>query len=514
MKPTQTTDTAQTSQQEKLPLVIRALNVIEVVGNKLPNPFWLFWILAAILAVCSLILSFAGAGVKDPGTGDWTPVNNLLSGEGIAMAVNTALDAYETFPPLITIMVVIMGVALAERTGLLSTAMKVSIARVPAGLIVFTVAFMGTVSHVASAAAYVILVPLGGMVFKAVGRSPVLGVIVAYTSIASGYDASPIPTPNDAIFAGITTAAANIIDPDYIVTPIGNWYFNIASSILLAIVITIVTELVLMKRDNLDADEDAEHEDLVISDRERSALRLAMFAVIAAIIAIVVLVVPEGAPLRGDGPIGESPFLTGIAFLIALLFGIGGIVYGFRVGEIETWSDVPKIMGQGLASISGVLVLFFAIAQFLEYFEWTNIGMLVSVSVSELFTGLGLPTWVVFVLVLLVLSVVNVLITSGSAMWAIMAPVIVPLLMLLEVPPETSQAIFRIADSGSTAITPMSPYFILALGFMQKYQKNAGIGTLASHTLPLAICMTISWSLLFFLWWGLGIPLGPDAPVR
>ncbi|SMX69391.1 AbgT putative transporter family protein [Brevibacterium linens] len=230
-----------------------------------------------------------------------------------------------------------------------------------------------------------------------------------------------------------------------------------------------------MKRDNLDADEDAEHEDLVTTDTERKALRWSMFAVIAAIIAIVVLVVPEGAPLRGEGPFGESPFLTGIAFLIALLF---------------------------------------AIAQFLEYFAWTHIGMLASVSVSELFNGLGLPTWVVFILVLLVLSIVNVLITSGSAMWAIMAPVIVPLLMLLEVPPETSEAIFRITDSRSPAITPMSPYFILALGFMQKYQKNAGIGTLASHTLPLAVCMTISWSLLFFLWWGLGIPLGPDAPVR
>lgn len=508
------TTTTATQENEKLPLVIRALNVVEKVGNKLPNPFWLFWILAGILAVLSLVLSFTGAGVNDPGSGEWTPVRNLLSGEGIAMAVSSALDAYETFPPLITIMVVIMGVALAERTGLLSTAMKVSIARVPAGLIVFTVAFMGTVSHVASAAAYVILVPLGGMVFKAVGRSPVLGVVVAYTSIASGYDASPIPTPNDAIFAGITTAAANIIDPEYTVTAVGNWYFNIASSLLLAVVITIVTELVLTKRDNLEADEDAEFEDLVITDKERSALRWAMFAVIAAIIVIVVLVVPDGAPLRGQGPIGESPFLTGIAFLIAMLFGVGGIVYGFREGTIESWNDVPKLMGQGLASITGVLVLFFAIAQFLEYFEWTNIGILISVNVSDIFVGLGLPIWVVFILILLVLSVVNVIITSGSAMWAIMAPVIVPLLMLLDVPPETSMAIFRIADSGSTSITPMSPYFILALGFMQKYQKSAGIGTLASHTLPLAICMTLSWSLLFFLWWGLGIPLGPDAPVR
>lgn len=507
-------DTTTAPTQERLPLIIRALNVVETVGNKLPHPFWLFWILAAILAVVSLILSLAGAGVEDPSTGEWTPVNNLLSGDGLAMAVTNALDAYQAFPPLITIMVVIMGVALAERTGLLSTAMKVSIARVPASLIVFTVAFMGTVSHVASAAAYVILVPLGGMVFKAVGRSPVLGIVVAYTSIASGYDASPIPTPNDAIFAGITSAAANIIDPEYIVTPVGNWYFNIASSILLALVITVVTELVLTKRDNLEADEDAEHEDLVISDGERSALRYAMFAVLAALVIVVVLVVPDGAPLRGDGPIGESPFLTGIAFIIAMLFGVGGIVYGFRYGSIETWADVPKLMAQGVASMAPVLVLFFAIAQFLEYFEWTNIGMLVSVATSDLFTDLGLPTWVIFILVLCVLSIVNVLITSGSAMWAIMAPVIVPMLMLLDVPPETSQAIFRIADSGSTSITPMSPYFIMALGFMQRYQKSAGIGTLASHTLPLAICMTISWSLLFFLWWGLGIPLGPGAPVR
>lgn len=503
-----------TDQTEKLPWIIRALNVVEVIGNKLPNPFWLFWILAAILAVTSLGLSLAGLGVTDPESGEWEPVRNLLSGEGLAMAVATALDAYETFPPLITIMVVIMGVALAEKTGMLATAMKVSVARVPASLIVFTVAFLGTVSHVASAAAYVILVPLGGIVFRAVGRSPVLGVVVAYTSIASGYDASPIPTPNDAIFAGITSAAAQLIDPAIVVSPLSNWYFNIASSVLLAIVITIVTELVLARRTNLEADADAEFEDLHITDKERKALRWSMFALLGALVVLLVLVLPEGAPLRGDEGFADSPFLNGIAFIIALLFGVAGIVYGLRTGAIAGLNDVPKVMAQGIISLAPVLVLFFAIAQFLEYFAWTNIGALVSVSTSDMFRDIGAPTWVVFVIVLVVLSIVNVLITSGSAMWAIMAPVIVPMLMLLDTPPETAQAIFRIADSGSTAITPMSPYFIMALGFMQKYQKNAGIGTLASHTLPLAICMTISWSLLFFAWWGLGIPLGPGAPVR
>lgn len=502
------------TQTERLPFIIRALNVIEVVGNKLPHPFWLFWILAGILAITSAFMAMAGVSTIDPETGDNTPIQSILSGPGLAMAVESALEAYQAFPPLITIMVVIMGVALAERTGMLETAMKVSIARVPSSLIVFTVAFMGTVSHVASAAAYVILVPLGGLVFKAVGRSPVLGIVVAYTSIASGYDASPIPTPNDAIFAGITTAAAQIIDPSIVVTPISNWYFNIASSILLAIVITIVTELVLAKRDNLEADHDAEVEELVITAKERSALKWSVITVSVALIAIVVLTAPEGAPLRGDGDFGDSPFLNGIAFIIAILFGIGGIVFGKRTGEITSGGDVPKIMSQGLVSMAPVLVLFFAISQFLAYFDWTNIGTLVSVNTSDMFQDIGAPTWVVFLIVLAVLSVVNVMITSGSAMWSIMAPVIVPMMMLLAVPPETSMALFRIADSGSTAITPMSPYFIMALGFMQRYQKSAGIGTLASHTLPLAICMTVMWSILFFIWWGLGIPLGPGAPVR
>ncbi|MCI9888472.1 AbgT family transporter [Micrococcales bacterium 31B] len=507
------TTTLDTS-SERLPALIRALNAIEKIGNKLPHPFWLFWLLAAILAVVSAVLASAGVGVTDPKSGEWEPVRNLLSGDGIAMAVSTGLDAFKEFPPLITIITVIMGVSLAERSGLLATAMKVSIARVPARYIVFIVAFMGTVAHVASAAAYVILVPLGGMVFKAVGRSPVLGIVVAYTAIASGYDASPVPTPNDAIFAGITTAAAQLVDPNIVVSPLGNWYFNIASSVLLALVITIVTELVLSRRTNLEADADAEFDDLVITGRERSALRWATWAFIVSLLVVLVLVVPSGAPLRGTEGFADSPFLAGIAYLIALLFGVSGIVFGWRQGILKTPSDVPKMMAQGLVTMAPVLVLFFAIAQFLAYFDWTNIAAVISVNSSDAFRHLGAPTWVIFLIVLALLSVVNVMVTSGSAMWSIMAPVIVPMLLLLNVPAETSLAMFRIADSGSTAITPMSPYFIMALGFMQRYQKNAGIGTLASHTLPLAVFMTLSWTLLFFLWWGLGIPLGPGAPVR
>jgi aminobenzoyl-glutamate transport protein len=506
------------TEPDRLPRVLRALAVVERLGNALPHPFWLFWILAAILGVASAVLAAAGVSVVSPADGEEVVVQNLFSGEGLAMAVETAVDNFAGFGPMGTIVAVIMGVAIAERTGFLAAAMKVSVSRVPVSWVVFAVAFAGTVSHVASAAAYIILVPLGGLAFRAVGKSPILGVVVAYTSIASGYDASPIPTPNDAIFAGITTEAARIIDPTAYVSPVSNWFFNIASSLVLATVITLVTKLVLAKRPDLDADPDADLDDvagLELTPRDRSALRMAMLAGAVALAAIVAAVLPSSSPLRGeDGSLTESPFLGGIAAVVAVMFALVGTVYGVRSGSIATAADVPRLMAEGVRQMAPVLVLFFAIAQFLQYFTWTRIGDVIAVNSANALETTGVPIWIVFLGILALLSVVNVLVTSGSAMWAMAAPVVVPMLMLLDVPAETTQALFRIADSGSTAITPMSPYFIMALGFLQRYRKDAGIGTLASYTLPLAVCMTIAWTLLFFAWWGLGIPLGPGAPVR
>ncbi|MBD5829896.1 transporter [Janibacter melonis] len=504
--------------QERLPWIIRAMGVVERVGNALPHPFWLFWILAALLGVASAILSAADVSVVSPSDGETVTVQNLLSGEGLAMALSTAIDNFAQFPPMATIVVVIMGVAVAERTGFLAAAMKVGVSRVPASWVVFAVAFMGTVSHVASAAAYIILVPLGGLAFRAVGRSPILGIVVAYTAIASGYDASPVPTPNDAIFAGITTAAARIVEPDAYVSPVSNWFFNIASSLLLATVITVVTRFVLAKRPDLDPDPDADLEDigsLHLSELERSALRRASTTLLALLVLVVALLVPSGSPLRGEGgDLADSPFLEGIAMVVAILFGITGTVYGRRAGVLSSLGEVPGLMAQGIKQMAPVLVLFFSIAQFLAYFDWTHIGDVIAVEAAQLLDRGDVPVVVIFVLVLLLLSVVNVLVTSGSAMWSIAAPVIVPMLMLLSVPAETTQALFRIADSGSTAITPMSPYFVMALGFLQRYRRDAGIGTLASYTLPLALAMTATWTVLFFAWWALGIPLGPGAPVR
>ncbi|MFB9909683.1 AbgT family transporter [Allokutzneria oryzae] len=502
----------------KLPRLVRAMGVIERAGNALPHPFWLFWLLSLVLAVISAIAAGFGVSVVSPGDGKTVVVRNLLSGDGLAMALSTMVENFATFPPMATIVVVIMGVAVAERSGFLTALMRLGLSRVPASWVVFAVAFAGTVAHVASAAAYVILVPLGGLAFRAVGRSPILGIVVAYTAIASGYDASPVPTPNDAIFAGITTAAARIIGPEVTVSPLSNWFFNIASSLLLAIVITLVTRFVLSKRPDLDPDPDADLTDLgdlVIDKRERSALRRALLVIVLALVALTLAVLPGSSPLRGEGgSLVDSPLLDGIAAVVAFLFGTAGIVYGARSGSITKAADVPKLMAEGVRQMAPVLVLFFAIAQFLAYFEWTHLGDVLAVRAAEVFRTSGLPIAVVFLLVLVVLTLVNIMVTSGTAMWSMAAPVLVPMLMLVDVSPETAQALFRIADSGSTAITPMSPYFVMALGFMQRYRKKAGIGTLASYTLPLAIAMTTAWTLLFFAWWLLGIPWGPGVPSR
>lgn len=501
-----------------LPRVVRAMAVIERAGNALPHPFWLFWLLAAILAVVSAVLAGLDVSVVSPADGKTVAVQNLLSGDGLAMAVSTMIDNFAEFPPMATILVVIMGVAVAERSGFLAALMRAGVSRVPASWVVFAVAFAGTVAHVASAAAYIILVPLGALAFRAVGRSPILGIVVAYTAVASGYDASPIPTPNDAIFAGITTAAAQIVDPDAVVSPVSNWFFNIASSVVLAAVITVMTRLVLSRRPDLDPDPDAELDDLTtltLSARERTSMRLAGLALLVAAAVLVAIVLPASSPLRGEGgSLVDSPLLDGVGALVALLFGLVGTVYGLRTGSISGLADVPRLMVDGVKQMAPVLVLFFAIAQFLAYFDWTHVGDVLSVEAAELLRSSGLPIVVVFLLVLALLTVVNIMVTSGSAMWAIAAPVLVPMLMLVAVPAETTQALFRIADSGSTAITPMSPYFVMALGFLQRYRKDAGIGTLASYTLPLAVAMTAVWTVLFLAWWWLGIPLGPGAPVR
>ncbi|RSN43417.1 p-aminobenzoyl-glutamate transporter [Amycolatopsis sp. WAC 04197] len=500
-------------------LLLRALDGVERLGNKLPHPFWLFVLLSGVLALASWALSAAGVSAVNPATGKTVEAKNLLSADGVRMMVTDAVKSYTSFPPLGTILVVMLGVAVAERSGLLAAVLRSGVSKVSPRWVTFALAFTGMVSHVASDAAYVVLIPLGALAFRAVGRSPILGIVVAFVSISAGYDASPLITPTDAILSGLTTAAAQTIDPAYSVTPLANYFFSLASSVVLAAVITLVTEKVLARRaEAMPVDDDAEEDDLgslKLSREERRGLLAALIALAVFVVALVLAVLPASSPLRGKGgSIIESPLLTSISIFLALGFLAAGWAYGKVAGTVTSSRDIPGFMAHGFREMAPILVLFFAISQFLAYFKWTGIGEITAINGAGLLKTAGVSGPVVMLGILVVVTLVNLIVTSGSAQWALIGPVFVPMLMLLDIPPETTQALYRIADSCTNAITPMSPYFVMALGFLQRYRRSAGIGTLFSMTVPLSFALLVVWTLLFFVFWVFGIPLGPGAPVR
>jgi aminobenzoyl-glutamate transport protein len=489
---------------------------IERIGNRLPHPFWLFWILSGLLAVVSAILAHQHVSVRLPGTGKTATVTNLLSMDGLAFALGSALDNFAGFPALPVVVTALMGVAVAEKSGLTEAVLRGTIVKLPPKWVTFAVAFAGTVSHAAFDAAFVILIPMAALAFKAVGRSPVIGIVTAYVAVSAGYNASPLITPSDAILASISTSAARVVDPGYVVTPLASYYWNAASSLLVALVVTVMIELVLGRRPDSGADDqDAEPVDLSLSGVERRGLWLAGITGLLVIGAAVAVTLPAGSPLRGeDGSIVRSTLVLNIAVMVAVVFAAMGVVYGRVTGSVRGLGEVPGLMAEGVKLIAPVVVLFFSISQFLAYFSWTKIGSVVAVNGAALLKQLDAPTLVFLIALVGLVSVINVLVTSGSAMWSLIAPIVVPMLMYVDVSPEVAQTVFRIGDSCTNAVTPMSAYFVLALGYMQRYRRSAGIGTLASYTLPIALVMLVAWTAFFALWYLLGLHLGPGVPVR
>jgi len=500
--------------------LMRFMSTVERVGNKLPHPFWLFGILSLVLAAASALLAAFTVSVAMPGSGDTVAVRSLASSDGITMALSTAVENFVTFPPLGNALVIMIGVAVADKAGLLSTALRAAVLRVPPKMVTFGLAFTAMIAHVASDAAYIVLIPLGAIVYRAVGRSPILGIVVAFVSISAGTDASPLITPTDVILSGLTTAAAHTIDSAVTVGPVANYYFSLASSVVLALIITLVVELFIAKRVEQDGyDLPAETEDEInargLTADQRRGLRNSAVCTAILLMLIGLALLPSGSPLRGEGgALLESPVVSEIAVVLSLMFAVTGAAYGMAVGTVRTSRDIPELITAGLRDIAPIVMLFFAVSQFLAYFRWTHIGEVIAVQGAGLLKAADAHTLVIAAGLLILVSLINLIITSGSAMWSLIAPIFVPMLMLLDIPPQTTQALYRIADSCSNVVTPMGVYFILALGFVQQYRKNAGIGTLAAMTAPIAMAMFLGWVLLFVMWWILGIPLGPGYPVR
>lgn len=510
------------------------LGWIEKVGNKLPDPFWLFVILAGVVAVSSWLASKAGLSAIDPASGEEIHVESLLTGENISRMVTDAVENFIAFPPLGVILAVMLGVAVAEQTGLLAAMVRAMVDKVSPKMLTFMVALAGVTGSVASDAIYVIIIPLGAMAFHAVGRSPVVGAMVAFAASSAGFNSSLILNITDLLLAGISTSAAQLVDDAYEVSPLANIFFVIPSAVVLSLIITAVTELFVDKKaenlvdhDHIDEDElqldesnqpDDSHltddDDLSLTPLERKGLAWAGIALVVALVAYFALLFIPGSPFaRPEEGFMESPLIRAIAVPITLIFFATGLVYGLIVGTINNAADIPKFMAKGLESLLPILVLFFAVSQFLAWFQWSNLGPWTAIKGAELLQSWDLPNVILFAAFVLMVTLINLFITSGSAQWALMAPVVVPMMMYVDVSPEVTQMLYRIGDSPSNIITPMSPYFALALTFLQKYYKKAGVGTLMSLALPYAVSMLVGWFIFFMIWYFLGIPLGPGSPM-
>lgn len=510
-----------TQRQTKVTKIDRFLAGLERVGNALPHPFWLFWILLAIVAVLSAILSAAGVEVVDPTTGVAVGVRNALSINSLRELFLGAEDAFMTFGPFATVVIVMIGVSVSEQSGLFEALARRTLSNVSPRYVTLVVALGGVLGKFLSDSAYVVLIPLGAIAFRAVGRSPMMGMIVAFVSINAAGDANPLIAPGDIVFARLATEAAQLIDPSVTIRPTDNMFFTTVSAFVLAVTITLVVELLLRRREaTLEVDEDAQFDSLNVSTGvddalERKALRRTGLAALGFAIVMVCLLVWPGSPLRGpEGEFLDSPFMDGIAFVFLALFLLIGLVFAHTIGRVTDSASVPGFMAKGLASITPLIVLFFAVSQFLAVFAYTNISTIAAVTGAEGISRLGLPPLALFPIVLLLVALMNLLITSGQALWSLVAPILVPMLMLVAIEPQTTMALYRISDSVTNSITPMSSSFVLCVGYLQTLNKKAGIGTLVSFTLPIAIVMMIVWFALFIVWYLIGVPLGPGAPVR
>lgn len=532
------------SEKKNPPQASGFLGWVEKVGNKLPDPFWLFVIIGGIVLVSSWIGNLIGMSATDPETGDLVEIKNLLSAEGLSEIVSGAVENYTSFPPLGLIITVMLGVAVAEHSGLISAAIRSVVGKVGPKILTFVVALTGVTGSVASDAVYVILIPIGAMSFRAVGRSPIVGAMVAFAASSAGFNSSLVLNITDVLLAGISTSAAGIVTPDYEVSPLANYFFVTASAIVLALIITAVTEMFINKKaeelvdhEQINYEEvsfgNAEHtesknegkaakdltkeelaEDLQISDREQRALiHVGIAAVIFFALYFAGMFVP-GSPLQGPGgEVMESPLIKAVGVPIAAGFFFLGVVYGVSAKTIKSWTQIPEFMAKGLKTLLPMMVLFFAVSQFLAWFTMSNLGSWTAITGANLLKAANLPPLLLFGAFVILVALINLVITSGSAQWALMAPIVVPMFMYVGIAPEVTQMLFRMGDSPSNIITPMSPYFALALTFLQRYYSRAGIGTLMSLALPYSIAMLIGWFVFFVIWWLVGLPLGPGTPM-
>lgn len=503
----------------------KVMNGIERAGNRLPHPVLLFLGLFLIIGTVSTALAVTGVTVTVPGEDKTLAVKGLFSGEGVRWLLENFIPNFTGFPSLGTVLLMMAAVGVAEKTGLLETAVRASIARAPKRLLPYMVAFVACQAHLMSDVAILVIPPLAALAFKNAGRNPIAGLMGGFACVCAGYAAGFSIGALDALYTGITQQAAAVVPggesaPTHILI---NYFFTAAASCVLALIGGFLISRVLEPRlpqPDPHADEEAENASdarpsVTVTARQRTGLLRAGLAVLLYAAFVVTCWLLPGSPLRGEGgALVPSPVLNGIVPLLFVAFVLAGVVYGRTVGTLKHAEDAPRMMAESITGMSGYIVLILVISQVIGVFDWSNVGTLLAVNGANLLESAGLTGFTGLVLFVLLVCVLNLFVTSGSALWSLVAPVFVPAFMLIGMEPAVTQAAFRIGDSATQMITPLNPYVFLMLTILRRYEPGAQLGTVLSRLSVFVVPFLVAWLAVLGLFYSLGLPLGPGADIQ
>jgi aminobenzoyl-glutamate transport protein len=491
--------------------------MIEKGGNALPHPASLFGIMALLAIVASGITSLLDISVIHPGTGETIRPNNLFSITGLHYILTSMVTNYTGFAPLGTVLVAMLGIGIAEGSGLIGAVLRVLVLSAPQRLLTYVIVLAGVVSNTASEIGYVLLVPLAGIIFLAAGRHPIAGLAAAFAGVSGGYSANLLLGTIDPLLSGLSQEAAQIVDPEYLVNPACNYYFMAVSTFLIAAAGTYVTERIVIPRLGPYVGDEKPEEIKQLSPEERRGMRNAGITMAVLTIILLLGTVPANGFLRNPetGGLLHSPFLSGIVALVFIFFGGCGIAYGIGAGTYKSDADVVDGMSKSMKTLGLYMVLIFFASQFVAYFNHTNLGLIVAVNGAQLLNASGLQSIPLVIAFVLIAGFMNLFMGSASAKWALMAPIFIPMFMLLDHPfsPEFTQVAYRIGDSVTNIIAPMMSYFALIVAFVARYDKNAGIGTVIATMLPYTVVFLLVWIVVLVVWMLIGAPVGPGAPI-
>ena len=507
-------------QKEKNSIFNRFLAGIEYMGNKIPDPMMLFVWLSIITVAASFVLSKIGFSGVNPATGEVVSVYNLLSAEGLVRMITTAVSNFTGLSALGMVLVCMLGVGVCDRAGLFSVALRNVVENSKGSnlKIICIFVFMCVMADAAGGTGFVVMPPLGAIIFLAMGRNPLAGMLCAYGAVSGAFASNLLVTSMDVVNLSFTETAAKLVDPDMALSPAINYYFSAFSVFTLTARAVFVTVKVVEPRLGQYTGTGAGEEVSAVTGTEKKALKWAVIAVAVYLAVILAGVVPGNGILRdpetGSPIASAAPLMKGLPFLIALLFFIPGVVYGKVSGAFKGSKDVARALGQAMADMGPYIALIFVSAQFLKYFEWSNMGIILAIKGADFLEASGLPIPVVLVLFIIMCALINMLIGGASTKWAILSPIFVPMFMFLGYHPALAQMAYRIGDSITNPICPTFAYFGMLLALSQKYDKNAGFGTLMANMLPYTIAFFCFMTIQLLIWFILGIPFGPGAPLR